>query len=77
MHDGTFPNLKETLNHYIGGGNMNDHLDKEMHALDFLTFDERDDLLAFLDSLNGKLPDNIGPPADLAPRAPVSKTSGN
>src|ERR1019366_9161325 len=77
MHDGTFPNLKETLAHYIGGGNMNDHLDKEMHALDFLTFDERDDLLAFLDSLNGKLPDNIGPPADLAPRAPVSKTSGN
>jgi cytochrome c peroxidase len=77
MHDGTFPNLKESLNHYIGGGNMNDHLDKEMHALDFLTFDERDDLLAFLDSLNGKLPDNIGPPADLAPRAPVSKTSGN
>jgi hypothetical protein len=26
-----------------------------------LTFDERDELLAFLDALNGKLPDNIGP----------------
>jgi hypothetical protein len=32
-----------------------------------LTLDERDDLLQFLDALNGKLPDNIGPPADLLP----------
>ncbi|MGC2193043.1 MAG: cytochrome c peroxidase [Terriglobales bacterium] len=66
MHDGSFPTVKDSLAHYIGGGNMNDHLDKEIHALDFLTFDERDDLLQFLDSLNGTLPDNLGPPADLA-----------
>ena len=66
MHDGSFPTVKDALAHYIGGGNMNDHLDKQIHALDFLTFDERDDLLQFLDSLNGKLPDNIGPPPDLA-----------
>jgi cytochrome c peroxidase len=70
MHDGSFPTVKDALAHYIGGGNMNDHLDKQIHALDFLTFDERDDLLEFLDSLNGKLPDNIGPPPDLAPGSP-------
>jgi hypothetical protein len=46
---------------------LNPHLDKQIHALDFLSFDERDDLLAFLDSLNGKLPANVGPPPDLAP----------
>jgi len=73
MHDGSFPSVKDALAHYIGGGNMNDHLDKEIHALDFLTFDERDDLLQFLDSLNGTLPDNIGPPPDLA-LAPVANT---
>lgn len=65
MHDGSFPNLKEAINHYIGGGNANDYLDKEMHALDFLTFEERDDLMQFLDALNGKLPENLGPPPEL------------
>ena len=29
MHDGSFPTVKDALAHYIGGGNMNDHLDKE------------------------------------------------
>lgn len=77
MHDGSFPSVKDALAHYIGGGNMNDHLDKEIHALDFLTFDERDDLLQFLDSLNGNLPDNIGPPADLAPSSSFDKKAGN
>lgn len=63
MHDGTFPTLKDALGHYIGGGNMNSHLDKQIHALDFLTFDERDDMLAFLESLTAPLPDNVGPPS--------------
>ena len=63
MHDGTFPTLKDALGHYIGGGNLNAHLDKQMRALDFLSFDERDDLLAFMESLTGPLPDNLGPPA--------------
>ncbi len=63
MHDGSFPTLQDALAHYIGGGNQNPHLDKEMHALDFLTFDERDDLLAFLESLTGPQRDNLGPPA--------------
>jgi len=75
MHDGSFPTVKDTLAHYIGGGNRNDHLDKEIHALDFLTFDERDDLLQFLDSLNGKLPDNVGPPPDLALTPKIAATA--
>ena len=66
MHDGTFPTVKDALAHYIGGGNWNSHLDKEIHSLDVLTPDEREDLLEFLDSLNGPLPGNIGPPPDLA-----------
>ena len=66
MHDGTFPTLKDALGHYIGGGNLNPHLDKEIRALDFLTFDERDDLMAFLDSLTAPLPENLGPPPELA-----------
>ncbi len=75
MHDGSFPTVKDALAHYIGGGNLNDHLDKQIHALDFLTFDERDDLLQFLDALNGKLPDNVGPPLDLASTPKITGTS--
>ena len=66
MHDGSFPTVKDALGHYVGGGNWNAHLDKQIHSLDILTFDERDELLEFLNALNGTLPDNIGPPADLA-----------
>lgn len=74
MHDGSFPSVKDALAHYIGGGNWNSHLDKEIHSLDTLTFDERDELLAFLDALNGKVPDNIGPPPDLiAPKVGTAK----
>ncbi len=68
MHDGSFPTVKDALGHYIGGGNLNPHLDKEIHALDFLSFDERDDILAFLDSLTATMPENVGPPPDLAPK---------
>lgn len=77
MHDGSFPTVKDALAHYVGGGNWNAHLDKEIHSLDKLSFDERDDLLAFLDALNGKLPDNVGPPPDLVPAAKLKNTSGN
>jgi cytochrome c peroxidase len=74
MHDGSFPSVKDALAHYIGGGNWNPHLDKEIHSLDALSFEERDELLAFLDALNGKLPDNIGPPPDLiAPKVSAAK----
>ncbi|HEY4979906.1 MAG TPA: cytochrome c peroxidase [Candidatus Acidoferrum sp.] len=72
MHDGSFPTVKDALGHYIGGGNWNPHLDKEIHSLEILTFDEREELLAFLDALNGMLPDDIGPPAEFA--TPVKAT---
>jgi cytochrome c peroxidase len=75
MHDGSFSTVKDALAHYISGGNTNDHLDKEMHALDFLTFEERADLLEFLESLNGKLPANIGPPPDLTGSPKIAGTS--
>jgi cytochrome c peroxidase len=65
FHDGSFPTLKDALGHYVGGGNANAHLDKEIHPIDFLSFDERDDILAFLNSLTATLPANLGPPADL------------
>jgi len=69
MHDGSFPSLRDALGHYIGGGNMNPHLDKEIHALDFLSFDERDDMLAFMESLTAPLPDGVGPPAEFVQSA--------
>jgi len=75
MHDGTFPTLKDAVAHYIGGGNQNPYLDKEIHALDFLTFDERNDLMAFLDSLTAQLPPNVGPPPDLV--LPNKQPAGN
>jgi len=65
FHDGSFPTLRDALGHYVGGGNANPHLDKEIHSIDFLSFDERDDILAFLNSLTTKMPDNLAPPADL------------
>ena len=66
MQDGTFPTLKDALGHYIGGGNLNAHLDKQIHTRDFLRFDEPDDMLAFLQSLTAPLPDTVAPPPDLA-----------
>ena len=63
MHDGTLPDLKQVMDFYIGAGNSNPNLDKEIHALDFLSGQERADLLAFLNSLTGEIPPNVGPPA--------------
>jgi cytochrome c peroxidase len=63
MHDGSLKDLKQVLDFYIGGGNSHPNLDKEIHTLDFLTGEERRDLLAFLNSLNGEMPrdsDRVG-----------------
>lgn len=62
MHDGSMPDLKAVIDHYIGGGNSNPHLDKEIHILDFLSGEEREDLQEFLKSLTGELPPDVGPP---------------
>ena len=62
MHDGSQATLKDVVDHYVGGGTSNPHLDKEIHALDFLTFDERADLKAFLESLRALYSAIIVPP---------------
>jgi cytochrome c peroxidase len=66
MHDGSQATLKDVVDHYVGGGTSNPHLDKEIHTLDFRTFNERADLKAFLESLTGSLPPNGGPTGGLA-----------
>jgi cytochrome c peroxidase len=62
MHDGSHKTLKEVIDFYIGGGNSNPYRDKEIHPLDFLTGQERADLEAFLNTLTGEIPPNVGPP---------------
>ena len=61
MHDGSLKTLREVVDFYAGGGNSNPHLDKDMKPLN-LTRAERDDLVAFLESLTGDIPPDIGPP---------------
>ena len=62
MHDGSLKTLKDVIDFYVGGGNSNPHLDKQMRALDFLTGRDRADLVAFLESLTCEAPPNVGPP---------------
>ena len=54
MHDGSLKTLKEVVDFYVGGGNANPYRDKEMKSLDFLTKQERADLVSFMESLNGE-----------------------
>ncbi len=61
FHDGSRRTLKEVMDFYIGGGNSNPYLDKEVHALDFLTAQERADLLEFMNALTGEMPRIIEP----------------
>lgn len=62
MHDGSLKTLRDVVDFYAGGGNSNPHLDKDMKPLN-LTRAERDDLVAFLESLTGETPPDIGPPS--------------
>lgn len=62
FHDGSLKDLKQVVDYYIGAGNSNSNLDKNIHVLDFLTGQERADLLAFLESLNCEIPPDVGPP---------------
>jgi cytochrome c peroxidase len=77
FHDGSRRTLKEVMDFYVGGGNSNPHLDKEVHSLEFLTAQERADLLAFMESLTGEMPKNAGPPqGTVAHRSPQSSHEG-
>ncbi len=62
MHDGSLNTMKQVMDFYIGAGNSNPYLDKEIHSLDFLSREERDDLLEFMKALTGTMPRNVGPP---------------
>jgi cytochrome c peroxidase len=61
MSDGGLKNLKEAVDFYIGAGNSNPNLDPQIHVLDFLSGQERSDLEAFLNSLTGEMPPDVGP----------------
>ena len=54
MHDGRLKTLREVVDFYVGGGSSNPHLDEQIKPL-ALTGQERDDLVAFLESLTGEL----------------------
>jgi cytochrome c peroxidase len=69
MHDGSMKTLKEVMDFYVGGGNSNPYLDKEIHSLDFLTGQEREDLIDFMQALTGDMPQNVGPPTEPAQQA--------
>jgi cytochrome c peroxidase len=61
MHDGSLKTLKEVVDFYAGGGNSNPYLDKEIRVIK-LSGQDRSDLVAFLQSLTGEMPQNAGPP---------------
>lgn len=60
MHDGSEKSLKDVVDYYVGGGNSNQYLDKEIHPLT-LSAQDRADLVAFLDSLTGEPPSQALP----------------
>jgi cytochrome c peroxidase len=68
FHDGSRKTLKDTVDFYVGGGNSNPHLDKEVHALNFLTGQQRADLVSFMESLTGEMPKLPEAPAAMAKR---------
>jgi cytochrome c peroxidase len=55
MHDGSLKTLKDVVDFYDGGGTSNPNLDKEIKELK-LSEREREDLVAFLESLTGGKP---------------------
>jgi cytochrome c peroxidase len=61
MHNGSLKTLKEVVDFYAGGGNSNPYLDKEIRVIQ-LSGQDRYDLVAFLQSLTGDIPPNVGPP---------------
>lgn len=63
MHDGSLKSLTDVVQFYVGGGNSNPHLDKEIKPLK-LTPQDQGDLLEFLTSLTGGMPPDAGPPTD-------------
>ena len=55
MHDGSLKTLRDVIDFYVGGGNSNPRLDRDMKPLK-LSARDRGDLVAFLEALTGELP---------------------
>lgn len=55
MHDGSLKTLRQVVDYYVGGGNSNPHLDARIRPLE-LSGAERAGLVAFLEALNGEMP---------------------
>jgi cytochrome c peroxidase len=55
MHDGSLLNLYQVVNFYDKGGTPNKNLDKKIKPL-HLSEQQKDDLVAFLQALNGDVP---------------------
>lgn len=53
MHDGSLKTLKDVIDFYVGGGNSNPHLDKEIRELK-LSKQDKTDLIAFMEALTGE-----------------------
>lgn len=73
MHDGSKKTLKDVIDFYVQGGNPNPHLDPKIRKLDFLTTQERADLLAFLESLTGAMPGLAEQTAEQLPESRVQR----
>ncbi len=69
MHDGSLKTLKDVMDFYVGAGNSNPYLDKEVHSLGFLTGQERQDLIEFMQALTGDMPSDVGPPPQATQQA--------
>ena len=54
LHDGSVKSLRAVVDFYVGGGSSTPHLDKQIRPL-ALTGRDREDLVAFLESLTGEL----------------------
>ncbi|HEU0124628.1 MAG TPA: cytochrome c peroxidase [Bryobacteraceae bacterium] len=55
MHDGSLRTLRAVVDFYVGGGNSNPHLDKQIKPLP-LTGQDREDLVTFLEALTSENP---------------------
>jgi cytochrome c peroxidase len=55
MHDGSQKTLMEVVEWYAKGGHPNPYLSEKVKKLD-LTQEDKEDLVAFMESLTGELP---------------------
>jgi cytochrome c peroxidase len=61
MHDGSQKSLRAVVDFYAGHGNSNPYLDPEIEKISLSSAQDREDLVDFLESLNGTMPQNAGP----------------